>query len=260
MQFNERFIEVEGRKIWTKSVLQEDSEYLPTIVFLHDALGSVEQWKDFPIRLGELTGLNVMMYDRFGHGLSDPEPLPPDNDFLDHEALVILPEVLYQLEISKSILLGHSDGGTIALIYAAHINTQALILEAAHVLVEEITRQGVLQATKSEVTLVPKLRKYHGDKATALFKYWSDLWSSDLMKDWNIEHILERVDMPTLVIQGEDDNYGTLSQVQKIRDGVGGECETLILPDCSHAPHKEWPEIVIAKINSFIGRYGLIEG
>ena len=172
MQVDEKFIEIDGRQLWTKCIYQDKPEEVPTIVFLHDALGSIAQWKDYPEKLGNITGLNVMIYDRFGHGRSDPEPHPPDDYFLDREALVILPEVLYQLEIKDTILLGHSDGGTIAIIYAAHINTQALILEAAHVLVEPITIAGVKETAKSESILVPKLEKYHGDKAGSLFRYW----------------------------------------------------------------------------------------
>lgn len=257
MRIDEKFIEIKGRKLWTKQFIQDLSDQVDTIVFLHDALGSVAQWKDFPERIAEITGLNVMLYDRFGHGLSDAEPKPPDQSFLDREALVILPEVLHQLKIFDPILYGHSDGGTIALIYAAHIRTKALILEAAHVLVEELTQQGVRETAKNKDYLVPKLEKYHGKKARDLFSYWSGIWSGDLMKDWNIEHILERIDVPTLIMQGEQDNYGSPEQVRKIADGITGSIEILMIEDCGHSPYKDKTEVIVPRIADFISGINL---
>lgn len=259
MQIDEYFIEIEGRKIWTRQILRNKEESSPTIVFLHDALGSVAQWKNFPDRLGEIVGCNVVLYDRFGHGLSAAEPVPPDEFFLDREALVILPEVLHLLNVKNPVLYGHSDGGTIALIYASCINSTALILEAAHVLVEDITREGVLKTSMQKDELIPKLEKYHGDKAQNLFKFWSDLWSGDLMQSWNIEHVLKRIDIPTAIIQGVEDNYGSLAQVDKIAKGVTGPVFTYLMESCGHFPHKENPEKVLEYVNEFVERNVLIE-
>jgi pimeloyl-ACP methyl ester carboxylesterase len=236
MQIDEYFIQIEGREIYAKRFLRNRDKHTPTIVFLHDALGSVAQWKDYPRRILNETKCNVLLYDRFGHGLSSAEPIAPDERFLDKEALVILPEVLHHFSISHPILYGHSDGGTIAMIYASRIHSSGLILEAAHVLVEKETREGVLQTSMQKDTLVAKLNKYHGEKALDLFNYWSNLWTSDLMLSWNIEHVLNRIDIPTLIIQGANDNYGTREQVNRISEGVSGNVEVLWLEHCSHFP------------------------
>jgi pimeloyl-ACP methyl ester carboxylesterase len=254
MQIDEHFIEIDGRQLFTKKFIADDDGIAPTIVLIHDALGSIAQWKDFPEKLCSLTGLNVFLYDRFGHGQSASEPLPPDENFLDREALVILPEVLYQVGIDRTILYGHSDGGTIAMIYASQVNTSALVLEAAHVLSEEITRKGVRETSKKREELVLKLQKYHGDKAADLFAYWSNLWSGEVMKDWNIEYVLKRIDTPTLIIQGELDNYGTLAQVEKIRSGITGQSTVLIIEQCGHAPHKDQPGLVLENIKTFLNQ------
>lgn len=254
MQIDEYFIQIEGREIYAKRFLRSKDKHRPTIVFLHDALGSVAQWKNYPELILEKTDCNVLLYDRFGHGLSSAEPIAPNELFLDKEALVILPEVLHYLSISDPILYGHSDGGTIALIYASHILSKGLILEAAHVLVEKETREGVLQTSMQKEELVEKLKKYHGKKAVDLFSYWSKLWTGDLMLSWNIEHILKRIDIPTLIIQGANDNYGTREQVDRISAGVVGEVEVLWLEQCSHFPHKEKTDEVLDKVGDFISR------
>jgi pimeloyl-ACP methyl ester carboxylesterase len=259
MQIKEKYLELNGRKLWIRLVLMNppDSDAAATLVFLHDALGSVAQWKDFPDRVAQATGFNVLTYDRFGHGLSDAEPRPPDQTFLDREALVVLPELLHLLKIYHPVLYGHSDGGTIALIYAAYIKTTALLLEAAHIMVEDITREGVLATSAQKEVLLPKLTKYHGDKAEDLFNYWSGIWSGDLMKDWNIQHILSRIDVPTLIFQGEQDNYGTSEQVNRIAQGISGPSKVFMLENCGHTPHKEYPDELVKQIVTFFNEKNL---
>jgi len=257
MQIDEHFIRIDGRKLWTRQIIRKDVENSPTFVLLHDALGSVAQWKDFPEKISDNLAVNVLVYDRFGHGLSDPELSSPDESFLDREALVILPEVLHQMDIQSPILYGHSDGGTIALIYASRINTRSIILEAAHVMIEEITRKGVQEMMKQKEDIIPLLEKYHGDKTLNLFDYWSGLWSGERMEAWNIEHVLKRIDIPTMIIQGDKDNYGTEVQVEKIRTGISGESNVLMIADCGHAPHKEKTEQVLEGLASFISEYKL---
>ena len=254
MQCEHRHLSVNGDRIWVKLVNPAQKEHLPTIVLLHDALGSVAQWKDFPEQIHERTGCPVMLYDRAGHGLSSPRKNGMTPAFLDREALIILPELLHQLNIETPILFGHSDGGTIALIYAAKIRTHALILEAAHIMTEELTRQGVLQLANEKEKIIDKLRKYHGDKAIALFDGWVDLWSGEWMMQWNIAYLLERIDCPTLIIQGEEDNYGTDRQVQKIERGIKGWTQVCLLESCGHTPHREYPEKVLQNVRLFLDR------
>jgi len=251
MQIREEYIELEGKKIWTRMFIHPDSTQIPTLVFLHDALGSVDQWKDFPEQVAEQSGLNVLVYDRLGHGLSDENGFEKGHSFFDKEALIYLPALLKKFDIYDPILYGHSDGGTIALIYASKVKTRALVLEAAHIMVEDLTRRGVLETVESREKIVAKLQKYHGRKSKDLFDNWATLWSGDLMKDWNIEHLLSRIDVPSLIIQGRDDNYGSLEQVEKIAEKITGLNYKLLLDNCGHNPHGEKPEEVIKEINTF---------
>jgi len=252
MQIKEEYIKFQDTRLWTKRFVHEKNSEDSWLVFLHDALGSVEQWKDFPEKLAGESGFNVLLYDRLNHGKSDEHETVNDHQFFDHESLIILPALLKKLAISDPILYGHSDGGTIALIYASKFRTKALLLEAAHIMVEDITRKGVINTAKSRGVLLSKLRKYHGDKSEMLFDTWMNLWSGDSMKDWNIEYLLSSIKAPVLIMQGRDDNYGTLEQVKKISSGIDHECQELVLEDCGHHPHKELPEEIVDKVNKFL--------
>ena len=252
MQSEHFHLDINREKIWVKRIRSAAGEDIPTVVLLHDALGSVAQWKDFPERIAEQTGYPVLAYDRVGHGLSSPRRNGIDPGFLDREALVHLPEILHQLKIDKPVLYGHSDGGTIAIIYAARIRTRGLILEAAHILTEEKTREGVLQTTGERDHILPKLRKYHGEKALPLFSDWAGLWSGKLMVDWNIGYLLDRIDCPTLLLQGLDDNYATEEQVKQIEKGLKGPARVTLLESCGHSPHREKADLVLEEIRSFL--------
>lgn len=229
-----------------------------TLVFLHEALGSIELWKDFPETLVQATGLDALLYDRQGHGASDPLDQPRKADYLQTEALEVLPRVLEACEVDSAIPIGHSDGGTIALLFAAAhpAMVPCLITEAAHVFVEEITLAGIRRAVNAyrETALREKLARYHGDKTDALFAAWADTWLSPAFAGWNIEHCLPRVTSPTLVIQGADDEYGSLEQVERIAGGVSGPASSLIVPDCGHIPHLQALQQVLPAMASFIAR------
>jgi pimeloyl-ACP methyl ester carboxylesterase len=228
----------------------------PTIVFLHESLGSVELWRDFPKKLEELTKSNVLVYDRQGHGKSSSfMTLERDNDYLESEADILL-EVLNAYGIDDTILFGHSDGGSIALIAAAKHPSKiiGIISEAAHIFVEEITLEGIRGAVKAYPTtsLKQKLQKYHGEKTDELFWSWAKTWLSEEFRSWNIESFLPHIKCPVLVIQGERDEYGSEEQVNGIINQVSGEAQKIIIPIVGHTPHREAAEVVLKCSASFI--------
>ncbi|HSD59524.1 MAG TPA: alpha/beta fold hydrolase, partial [Burkholderiales bacterium] len=206
----------------------------PTLVFLHEGLGSIAQWRDFPEALVAGTGLPALVYDRQGHGGSDPLDLPRSAHYLHREALEELPEVLARCNLEDAILVGHSDGGSIALLYAsAHPEqVRGVITEAAHVFVEEETLAGIRAAGDAwrNTQLPEKLRRYHGAKTHALFHAWYDVWLAPEFLDWNIEVCLAGIRCPLLVIQGKDDEYATEAQVEAIARQVSGPVDTLMVP------------------------------
>lgn len=228
----------------------------PTLVFLHDSLGCIELWRDFPEKLAEATKCNLVIYDRLGYGKSGPmaAQLRPTN-YLEIEA-DILNNLLIELEIENAILFGHSDGGSIALIGASKYPTKikAVIAEAAHIFVEEITLKGIYVAIEKYRTtnLAERLARYHGDKVESLFNAWTKTWTRNDYRDWNIEHFLTSIRCPLLIIQGEADEYGTLAQVKKTIDQVSGKPQKYIIPGIGHTPHKEVPELILERCKDFI--------
>lgn len=228
----------------------------PTIVFLHDSFGCIQLWKDFPQKLGELVKCNVTVYDRFGYGKSGPFIKPKrDNFYMEYEA-DILNELLDLWGISKAILFGHSDGGTIALIAAAKYPSKILgvITEGAHILVEEVTLNGIHEAVQVYKTsnLKERLEAYHGDKTEALFWAWAEIWNSEGYSNWSIEKMMPLVKCPSLIIQGEYDEFGSLKQVDGIVNGTTGKSTKWIIPNVKHNPHKEVPELVLQRCTEFI--------
>lgn len=228
----------------------------PTIVFLHDSLGCIELWRDFPKKLGELAKCNVIVYDRQGYGRScEFASSKRDKYYLEQEA-DILNALLDIWKINDAVLFGHSDGGTIALIMAAKYPSKigGIITEGAHVFVEDITIRGINEAVRlyNHSNLKTKLEKYHGPKTEKLFWAWADTWQSEEFKNWNIESFLSSIHCDSLIIQGEKDEYGTLIQVERIYNQTSGKSEKLIVPDCGHTPHKEYPEQVLTVGTEFI--------
>jgi len=214
-----------------------------TIVFLHDSLGCNALWRSFPEQLAASTGLNFMMYDRRGYGLSSPFAAAPRmKDYMETEADILM-ELLTQLQIKNPVLFGHSDGGTIALIAAAkHPGAfTAIITEGAHVFVEDITLDGIAHTKYQYQTtnLKERLEKYHGDKTEALFHAWTETWLGDAFRDWNIEHFLPAITCPVMVIQGVEDEFGSYEQVRSIADHTSGETEVCMLSNAGHSPHKQ---------------------
>ncbi len=229
---------------------------LPTLVFLHEGLGSIRQWRDFPQQVARATGCRALLYDRYGYG--DSDVLAEDKvgkDFMHREALTFLPEILSELKIEKPILVGHSDGASIALIHAGVHPVRGVAVMAPHVFIEEIGVTSIQEAARQfETTDLPqRLGRYHRD-ARKTFHLWADAWLDPAFPDWNIEAYLPGIHCPVLAIQGEEDEYGSMAQLDAIRRQVGGPCELLKLPQCGHSPHKDQPEKVLTSIAGFIGK------
>ncbi|MFM2307800.1 MAG: hypothetical protein RLZZ367_2469 [Bacteroidota bacterium] len=228
----------------------------PTIVFLHDSLGCITLWRDFPEKLGALTNCNVLVYDRQGYGKSCPFAYTErDALYMEHEADILM-DLLQLWGIQQPILFGHSDGGSIALIAAGKYpgKIAAVITEGAHVFVEDITVAGIKQAAEQYRTtnLKQKLEKYHGTNTEAMFWAWAATWVTPAFANWNIEHFLPAVQCPVLVMQGTDDEYGTLAQVESITTKTKGSSSAFILPHVKHTPHKEAPDAVLQRAAAFI--------
>ncbi len=228
----------------------------PTIVFLHDSLGCIELWRDFPQKLAGAADCNFLVYDRLGYGKSDPAPTNErSNNYMELEA-DFLNELLTKLQLKDVVLFGHSDGGSIALIAAGKYpeNIQAVIAEAAHIFVEDITLEGIDYAKSSyeSLNMAERLAKYHGDKVDFVFSAWTETWMKPEFRSWNIEHFLPNISCPVLFIQGEDDEYGSLDQVNRTLEQVNGSAEKLILPEIGHTPHRESPKEVLERSSVFI--------
>lgn len=218
----------------------------PVLVFLHDGLGCVATWREVPERIAARLGLPAFIYSRAGYGGSDPVPLPRPLDYEHREALDVLPRVLAAAGIGRALLVGHSDGATMALIYAAEAEpmvAEALVAMAPHVFNEEISVAGIRRTLAEFETgdLRPRLTRHHGANTDCAFHGWADTWLDPHFRHWTIAGLLPRIRVPVLVIQGEDDDYGSLDQVTTIADRVSGPAETLVLPACGHLPHHEMP-------------------
>lgn len=250
------FIDVGGRTVAVRKIRPPRSpgEDGPTLVFLHEALGCIAMWKDVPARLSVMTGLPALVYDRHGHGLSGPLVVPRDTAYLDRESFEVLPAVLDACGVTDPILVGHSDGGSIALLYASRFPVRAVITEAAHVFVEDVTLAGIREAVEAwrKTDLRDRLARYHGDKTELLFFAWADTWLSEAFASWNIEDCLAGISSPLLVVQGEGDEYGTLRQVDAIVNGAPGRARALVLSGCRHIPHLQAAERLLPLMAAFI--------
>jgi pimeloyl-ACP methyl ester carboxylesterase len=228
----------------------------PAIVMLHEGLGSVAHWRDFPFVLAEATGSAVFIYSRYGHGGSEPLGEPRSIDYMHHEAQVVLPQILWKAGIERPVLLGHSDGASIALIYAGSFPDcpAALILEAPHVFVEEITVASIAQARVVYKTtdLPQKLARYHAN-ADQLFRDWNDIWLDPAFRAWNIESYLDLIRCPVLALQGAQDEYGTPKQIEAIQRRMP-RALAILFENCKHAPHRDCCEATVAAIQRFLRR------
>jgi pimeloyl-ACP methyl ester carboxylesterase len=231
---------------------------LPELVFLHEGLGSISHWKDFPARVAAATGSPVVVYSRYGSGNSDLLEESRPVTFMHDEALKALPELLAKLNLDSPILVGHSDGASIALIYAGvHNRVRGLVLLAPHVFVEDLSVKSIAEArVKFETTnLAEKLARHHRDAART-FWGWNHVWLHPDFRRWNIEEYLPRITCPILVIQGLEDEYGTMAQPEAIARQSGGPVEILRLANCRHSAHRDQPDAVLEAIARFVSVQG----
>lgn len=231
----------------------------PTLVFLHEGLGSVGLWREFPQKLAARTGLGALVYSRAGYGASDPVVLPRPVTYMHDEALRILPALLQAAGIERHILVGHSDGASIALIHAggaARSGLLGLILEAPHVFTEEMGLRSIVAAGEAYRAgdLRAKLARWHGANVDNAFLGWHDVWTSPAFRSWNIEEYLPHLRVPALAIQGEGDEYGTLRQIEAIERQAGAGIERQILPGCGHSPHRDQEDEVLRRMADFVRR------
>ncbi len=228
----------------------------PHLVFLHEALGSIAQWKSFPDELCRAVHCHGLVYERQGHGHSDALTAVRTMDFYTDEAGVVLPAVLAACGISRHVIIGHSDGATIALMYASLFpqRPEAVVSIAAHVMIEERTLDGIRAARTAwhSTDLRTKLRRYHGANTDALFAAWADTWLRPEYRAWNMYAQLERIERPLLVLQGEMDAFGSSAQMEAIRARARGICRVEELPGCGHVPMVEARATTIALCGSFL--------
>jgi pimeloyl-ACP methyl ester carboxylesterase len=223
----------------------------PPLVLLHEGLGSVGLWRGFPQRLAVATNRRTIAFSRYGHGQSDAPPKPRTPTFMHEEALEVLPELLTQLDINQPILVGHSDGASIALIYAAHHPVTAVVAIAPHVFVEDMCLAEIRQTKQTFETtdLRDRMARHHRDPDAAFYG-WNDVWLHPEFPQWNIEHELQLIHAPLLLIQGTKDQYGTMDQLDSIERRANAPITRVHL-DCQHSPPTELPEQTAEAIASF---------
>jgi pimeloyl-ACP methyl ester carboxylesterase len=231
----------------------------PTLVFLHEGLGCVSRWRDFPRAVASATGRAALVYSRRGYGLSEPVPRPRPLTFLHDEARLVLPDLLARAGVDDAVLVGHSDGASIALVYAGEIGrgVRGVVAMAPHVFVEDVCVRSIAAlraqyvAEGSPVRI--KLARHHADVDGA-FHGWADAWLDPEFRRWDLAGALPDVRAPVLVIQGEDDAYGTVAQVDAVCAGVSGPAERLVLPGCGHVPQRDRREETLAAIVGLVLR------
>jgi pimeloyl-ACP methyl ester carboxylesterase len=243
------FVTVRGKKIEARQIGGGTG---PTLVFLHEGLGSAGLWRDFPDKVAEATGLRAFVYSRAGYGASDPAPMPRPVRYM-HDEAELLPEILAAAGIADPLLVGHSDGASIALIYAGSGGkARGLVVEAPHVFTEEMGLRSIALAREAyeRGELRKRLAKHH-QNVDAAFWGWNRPWLDPGFRDWNLEEFLPRIAAPILVVQGEDDEYGTRKQVDAIQRGAR-DVQVLMLANCGHSPHRDQPEETLRAIAAFV--------
>ncbi len=248
LDWNGRPIELETRWIGTPTAAH------PVVVFLHEGLGSVSMWRDFPSAFCHAHGLRGLVYSRYGYGRSTPRPRAENwpIGFMHAQALEVLPALLAALGINRPWLFGHSDGASIALLHASRIPTAGLVVVAPHLFVEDVSIASIEQARERYASgdLRAGLARHHDDPDSA-FRGWNDVWLNPAFRSWNIEEELATITCPVLAVQGEDDEYGTLEQVRRIVLRLP-KTRLLVVPKCGHSPHREVPELLTREAGRFI--------
>jgi len=242
------FTSVQGHRIEFERIGHGD----PVMVFLHEGLGSISMWRDFPEKCARACGSSALVYSRYGYGQSDPLKDARRPDYMHEEALTTLPELLGKLGIEQPILFGHSDGASIALLYAAAYPVRAVVVLAPHVFVEEVAIEGIRAIRRQYETnaLREKMARYHKDPDSAFYG-WNDIWLEPAFRRWSIEDVLARIESPILVVQGFEDEYGTMEQVDRIARQAP-HVQTRKLEKCGHSPQRDRPQAVIGAAVDFL--------
>ncbi len=232
-------------------------EARPLIVLLHEGLGCVALWRDFPQMLSHSSGACVFAYSRVGYGASSPCDLPRPLSFMEEEAQGLLPDLLAQLPADQLVLFGHSDGASIAAVHAGTVpdpRLAGIILMAPHFFNEEICVAAITETKRlfDEEDLRGRLARYHGDNVDCAFRGWAETWLHPGFLDWDLTDHLPRIEVPTLLIQGEEDEYGTRAQVDTAERLITATTALHMLPDCGHSPQKDQRERVLALASAFV--------
>jgi pimeloyl-ACP methyl ester carboxylesterase len=245
-------VTVLGRQIEDEEIPGDD----PALVFLHEGLGSVGLWRGFPARVAEATGRRALIYSRFGHGASDPPPAPRTPAFMHEEAREVLPALFAAWDVQRPVLIGHSDGASIALIHAAEHPVAGVAVLAPHVFVEEVCLIEIRRAKVAyeQEGLRERMARRHAD-VDAAFYGWNDVWLDPDFPEWEIVDLLPSITAPVLALQGQDDQFGTLAQIDAVVAGVSGPAERVVV-EARHAPHLEAPEATLDAVAGFVRAHG----
>jgi pimeloyl-ACP methyl ester carboxylesterase len=247
------FIDIDGVRLEYVRIAGQ-APNLPPLVFLHEGLGSVAMWRDFPARVAAATGAETFVYSRRGYGRSARLDGPRTVDYMHREAGDVLPRLLGALGIGRPVLIGHSDGASIALLYAGcRLPAAGVVLMAPHVFVEDKSLSSIAAAGEAFRTtdLPQRLGRYHDDVEGA-FKGWNDIWLDPAFRSWNLEAFVPKIEVPILLIQGEGDEYGTAAQVETIQRLATAPCTLKLLANCGHSPQRDQPERTIELIAGFV--------
>jgi pimeloyl-ACP methyl ester carboxylesterase len=258
VQISEHMVSVRGGRMYAKRWQPKQPALDVPVVLLHDSLGCVELWRDFPEALCNATGRAVVAYDRLGFGRSDRRSELPSNRFISEEAEIYLPALLDALALENVVLCGHSVGGGMAIIAAGCLTSRcaAVISESAQAFVEPRTRQGILRAQSEfkDPRAFVKLQQYHGEKAEWVLRAWTDTWLSDAFTGWSLSAELPQMRCPSLVIHGDSDEYGSTAFPETIARLAGGPCQMHVLTGVGHVPHRSHKEVVLRLISDFLSR------
>lgn len=252
-EIKDSFVSINDQKLFLRRYVVNDLTELE-VLFLHDGLGCVDSFGSFPLQLCKALGKNGIAYDRIGHGRSDAIIGEGSLDYLERESSEVLPQILKLANLKTPIIVGISDGATIALLYGSQEATKSILALSAHAKVEELTINGVNNTFQklSQGHLTEKLKEMHGDKSTKLLVNWASHWLSEEFRSWNILDKLEAIDCPVLLIQGDDDPYATRHHCKSIADVIGESANFIFMKSGGHLPHHKDPEFVIHSFVDFL--------
>ena len=252
------YLHIDGQRLEYRR-LGPDPHDAPTVVMLHEGLGSVSTWREFPEAIARATGLGVFVYSRAGYGSSSPCALPRPLTYMHDEALDTLPRVLDAIGFRAGLLLGHSDGASIATIHGGarrDRRVRGLVLMAPHFFTEDLGIEAIAEVrAKFETSdLRARLARHHGENVDVAFRGWNDAWLNPAFRRWDIREYLSEIRVPVLVLQGEDDAYGSVAQIETARALCRAPFEALLLPQCGHVLHRDQPQRTSSAVADFAAR------